>query len=70
MARQPRPVRRLLTFLDPLFRRAALVVEVHYRPARQVHVRDKQADAPEQLAWVMHDLGDDRSQLPPTFGLT
>ena len=34
MARQPRPVRGLLAFLDPLLRGTPLVVEAHHRPAR------------------------------------
>ena len=63
MAGQPCPVRGLLAFLDSLLRRAALIVETHHQPARQRHVRHDEADAREQLARVILDLGDDTSRL-------
>ena len=61
MARQARPVRRLLAFFDPLLRRAALVeLEPDDRTARQGHVRHDEADAGEQFtAVVLSVLGHD-----------
>ena len=46
-----------LGFLDPLLRRATLVVEPDDRAARQDHVGHDEADAGEQLTAVVLDLG-------------
>jgi hypothetical protein len=64
-ARQPRPIDRTLAFLDPLFARAALVVEDDDPLSRAAHVRDDEADARMELARVPLDLGDH----PARFGL-
>jgi hypothetical protein len=64
MTRHSRPVRRPLTFLDPLFRGAALVVEPHDRAAGEGKIRDDEADAREQLAGVMLDFRHDPSDGP------
>ena len=69
MTRQPRPVRGLFTFFDPLLGRAALVVEPHHRAAWQGHARHDESDAREQLALVMLDLGDNPPRLRPALGL-
>ena len=50
-------MRRLLAFFDPLLRRAALVVEPHYRPTRQRHAGHDKSDAREEFALVMFHLG-------------
>jgi hypothetical protein len=47
MTREPGPMRRLLSFLDPLLRRAPLIVETNYCPARQTQIRDDEADSRE-----------------------
>ena len=54
-------MRRLFAFLDPLLRRAALVVEPHHRPAWQRHARHDKSDAREEFALVMFHLGDNSS---------
>jgi len=41
---------RLLAFLDPLLRRAPLVMETHYRPAGQAQIRDDEANSRKQLS--------------------
>jgi hypothetical protein len=69
MTRQPRPVRGLLAFFDPLLGGPALVVEAHHGPARQGHVRHDEAHAPEPLLLVVFDLGDDPSGRGPTLRL-
>ena len=58
MARESGPAGRLLAFLDPLLRRAPLVVETDHRPAWQAHVRDDEANTRKQLPLVMHELTD------------
>jgi len=52
MAREPGPMHRLLAFLDPLLRRAPLVMETHYRPAGQAQIRDDEANSRKQLSDV------------------
>ena len=56
VARQPRPVRGLLAFLDSLLGRAALVVKPHDRSIRDLEIRHDEADAREQLTHVMLDF--------------
>jgi len=58
-AREPRPLDRALTFLDPLLGRATLVVEVHDASGRTSHVGDDKADAREEFAEMPLDFGDD-----------
>ena len=48
----------MLAFLDPLLRRAPLVVETDHRPAWQAHVRDDEANTRKQLPLVMLELTD------------
>src|ERR1700680_1065564 len=45
-------MRRLLALLDPLLRRAPLIVEPDYRPARQAQIRDDETDSREQFPEV------------------
>src|ERR1035437_7865035 len=45
-------MRRLLAFLDPLLGCASLIIETHYRPARQAQVRHDKADSGKQLSDV------------------
>src|ERR1700680_2758363 len=52
MTREPGPMRRLLAFLDPLLGCAPLIVEPHYRPARQAQISDDEADSREQFPEV------------------
>src|SRR6516162_9275732 len=56
-AGQPRPFNRALAFLDPLFRRAALVVEGDDALRRPRQVGHDEADARIQFAGVPLDLG-------------
>ena len=69
MARQPRPVGGLLAFLDPLLRRAALVVEPDDRAARKDPVGHNEPDAREQLTPVVLHLGDNPSGGGPALRL-
>ena len=69
MARQPRPVGGRLAFLDPLLRRAALVVEPYDRTTREDHVSHDEADAGEQLTSVVLHLGDNPSGRGPALRL-
>lgn len=57
-ARQPGPLDGVLAFLDPLFRRASLVVEGHDPFGRAAQIGDDEADAGIQFAGVPFDLGD------------
>ena len=57
VTRQARPMRRLLAFLDPLLRRPALVVKPHDGTILERKIRQNEADALEQLADVVLDLG-------------
>src|ERR1019366_5165814 len=49
MTRQPSPMRRLLTFLDPLLGCSPLIIETYYRPTGQAQIRDDKADSRKQL---------------------
>ena len=53
VTRQPRPMRRLLAFPDPLLGRATLVVKPHDGTIRGPEIRHDEADAREQLANVV-----------------
>ena len=54
-------MRRLLAFLDPLLRRPALVVKPHNGTILERKIRQNEADAREQLADVVLDLGSVRN---------
>ena len=56
LAGQPRPGDGVLAFLDPLLRRATLVVEHHHPLGRSRHVGDDEADAGIQFARMPLDL--------------
>src|SRR5215831_20800590 len=68
-ARQPRPFDRALAFLDPLFARAALVVERDHVRGRAPHVRHDEADAGIKFSGMPLDLGDNPPRLGPGSGL-
>ena len=55
-------MRGFLSLLDPLLRRAALVVEVDNGPVRPRERGADEADSGEQLLEVTLDLGDDPSR--------
>src|SRR2546422_9087983 len=66
MARKTGPTDRQLTFLDPLLRRAPLVVEPHDRPAGKLQVGDDEAHTGKQLPGMKLHLGHYPTRLPPT----
>jgi hypothetical protein len=57
-ARQPRTLDGVLAFFDPLFRRAALIVERHNALGGTPQVGDDEADAGIELARIPLHLGD------------
>ena len=63
---QPRPPDRVLAFLDPLFGRAAPIVERDNALSRAAQVGDDESDARIQLARMPLDLGDHAARLGPT----
>jgi hypothetical protein len=69
VAAKPRQRDRLLALLDPLFGRAALVVEAHYRPVVERQVGHDKADAGEQLPAMELDLRHHPPRLLPPGGL-
>ena len=69
VTREPRPMRGLLAFLDPLLRRPALVVEPHDGAIGELEIRHDEADAREQLADMVLDFRDDPPRLRPTARL-
>ena len=62
-AGQPRPFDRVLALLDPVLRRAALVVKRDNPLGRTAQVGDDEADAGIKLARMSFHFGDD----PPLF---
>src|SRR5215831_10337302 len=68
-ARQPRPFDRALAFLDPLFARAALVVERDHALGRAAHVRHDEADARIKFFGMPLDLGNHPPRLGPGSSL-
>ena len=68
-ARQPRPFDRVLAFLDPLLRRASLVIEGDDPFRRSAQVGDDESDAGIQFPWVPLHLGDDTAIPVPRAGL-
>ena len=69
VTRQARPMCRLLAFLDPLLRRASLVVKPHDGTIREREIRHEEADAGEQLADVVLDFCHDPSGRRPAVRL-
>ena len=59
VAGKPRPVDRLLAFLDMLFRRASSIVEFRDALGRSRQIGDNEADAGGKLARISLDLGHD-----------
>src|ERR1039458_1927718 len=68
MAREPRHLYLLLSLLDPLLRRPALIVEAYYRPARGLQVGHDEAQS-EQLPGMELHLCHHSSCGLPTGGL-
>jgi hypothetical protein len=68
-ARQPGPFDGVLAFLDPLFRRATLIVEGDDPFGGAAQVGDDEADAGIQFAVMPLDLGDDATFPVPRSGL-
>src|SRR5580704_14672594 len=66
-AGQPRPVDRVLAFLDPLLGRAALIVEGHDPLGRARQVGHDEADAGVEFARMPLDLGHDAARHLPTL---
>jgi len=65
MARKPRSVQGVLTFLDPLFGRASLVIEFYDVAGFPPEVRDYKVDPRKKLSRMPLDLGDySASDLP------
>jgi len=58
VARQTRPLYRMLAFLDPLFCRSPLVVEADDAFGRTSEVRNDEANPGKQFAFVPFNLGD------------
>ena len=69
VATQPRPLHRILALLDPLFRRAAMVVEPYDPPWRPTQVRHDEAHPREQLSLVVLDLRHHPTRSRPALGL-
>lgn len=69
LVRQPRRLDRVLAFLDPLLRFAALIVEIHHVLRGTVQVGHDEADGREQLAWMPLDLGHHPARAVPTLSL-
>ena len=57
-AGQPRPLQRVLAFLDVLFRRAAVIVKGKHPLVGQAAIGDQEADSREQFTRMELDLGD------------
>jgi hypothetical protein len=68
-AGKSRPFDRSLALLDPLFARAALVVEGNDILCRSRHVGDDESEAGIKLSRMPLDLGDDPVRLRPASGL-
>ena len=68
MAGQTGPVDGVLTFLDVLLRRAALILECHHPLARSAENGDDEPDTGQQLAGVPRHLGHDAAGLVPVLG--
>ena len=64
-ARQPRPAKGILAFLDVLFGRAALVVEPYHPVWLHRQIGDDESDTRKQLARMPFDLGDHTALLVP-----
>ena len=69
VTREPRPVRGLLAFLDPLLGGPALVVKSHDGAIGEREIRHDKADAREQLADVVLDFCHDPSGRGPAVRL-
>ena len=68
-ARQPRPLDRVLAFLDPLLARAALIIESDDALGRACQIADDEADARVQLTRMPLHLGHDMARLVPALRL-
>ncbi len=64
-AGQPRPLDGVLAFLDPLLRRAPMIVEGDDPFGRTAQVGDDKADAGIQFAGMPFDLGHHAAFLVP-----
>ena len=68
-ARQPRPLDRVLAFLDPLLARAAFIIESDDALRRACQIADDEADARVQLTRMPLHLGHDMARLVPALRL-
>ena len=68
-AGKPSPLDRALALIDPLFARAALVVEGDDILGAARHVGDDESDARIKFAGMPFDLGDHATRLRPASGL-
>src|SRR5664279_4378970 len=69
MAREASHLYRLLALLDPLLRRAPLVIEPYHRPARRLQVGHDEAYSREQLPSMELHLRHHTSRRLPARGL-
>jgi hypothetical protein len=67
--RQTGPLDGVLAFLDPLLRRAPLIVEGDNPFSRTAQISDDEADTRVQLVGMPFDLGNDAAFLVPRSGL-
>ena len=66
MTRRSRPVQGVLTFLDPLFGCASLVIELHHIAGFPPKIRDYEVDSWKKLSRMPFDLGDYSASNLPT----
>ena len=69
MAREARPLYRMLAFLDPLLRRSPLVIESDNAFGRTSEVRNDEANPGKQFAFVPLNLGDHPPGAVPALSL-
>ena len=69
VTRKSSPFYCILAFLDPLLRRAAPVVKLHYRVITPTQVRDNEAHAWKQLTLMPFHFGHHATGGVPTLGL-
>jgi len=65
LAGQPRPIDRLLAFLDMLLCCATLIVELDHSVCLHRQVGDHKSDVGKQLARMSFDFGDNTARLVP-----
>jgi hypothetical protein len=70
VTRKPGPFNGVLAFLDPLLRRASLIVEPHHRFGWPTQIGHDEPDAREQFAAVPLHIRPHAPGARPTLGLT